>query len=563
MARPLPLRLGRVESGKSCEGSGVSDPVISDESALKALRAPLQFGVGAIAGLLSGVLAVGVAQLLAVFIHEGATPIIAVGQSAIDLAPTWLKTWAVATFGTADKPVLLGGITVVLVLLAVVLGVFGLRRRVIGFIGMAVLGVAGALAALSRPTASIVWAVPPIIGALVGAGAFAWLVRLAPKAPAAGASEGAGASGAAPSMAVEMPGPPGFDRRSFFRAAAVVGIGAVAAGGLGRSLLKRSAVDASRAGIKVPTPLAGVSPLPQVEALSVPGLSPFITPNADFFRIDTALFVPQLAAEDWKLRIHGMVDREIELDYAALVQREMVERDITLACVSNEVGGNYIGNARWVGTLLKPLLEEAGVQAGASQMVTRSVDGMTLGTPTDVAMDGRDALLAVAMNGEPLPLPHGFPVRMVIPGLYGYNSAMKWLVDIELTTFDAYDAYWVERGWAAVAPIKTESRIDTPKPSTRVKAGRVAIAGVAWAQHRGISKVEVQVDQDEWLEATLADEDTIDTWRQWLVEWQATPGVHQLTVRATDAEGATQTTDVAPPFPDGATGHHQITVTVN
>jgi len=294
----------------------------------------------------------------------------------------------------------------------------------------------------------------------------------------------------------------------------------------------------------------------------VPGLGPFITPNPRFYRVDTALLAPAVMAEDWRLRIHGMVDREIELDYQQLLARPLIERDVTLTCVSNPVGGHYIGNARWVGAPLRDLLQEAGVHPDADQIVSRSVDGFTVGTPTAIAMDGRDAMLAVQMNGEPLPIEHGFPVRMVVPGLYGYVSATKWLVDIELTTFDAFDPYWIQRGWAERGPIKTMSRIDTPTPFRSIQPGEVSIAGVAWAQHVGIERVEVGIDDGRWQEAELAAEDTIDTWRQWVYRWRATPGEHHLKVRATDRSGLTQTADRAEPFPDGATGQHEILVRV-
>jgi hypothetical protein len=267
-------------------------------------------------------------------------------------------------------------------------------------------------------------------------------------------------------------------------------------------------------------------------------------------------------AEDWRLRVHGMVERELTLDLEQLLARPLIERDITLTCVSNPVGGRYAGNARWIGAPLRPLLEEAGLDPRADQIVTRSVDGFTIGTPTAVAMDGRDAMLAVAMNGEPLPLVHGFPVRMLVPGLYGYVSATKWLTDIELSSFDAFDPYWVQRGWAERGPIKTMSRIDTPTSFLEVPAGEVPVAGVAWAQHVGIDRVELRVDTGEWHEAELAGEDGIDTWRQWVYRWPATSGEHRLQVRATDRTGAIQTDDRAEPFPDGATGHHTIVVRV-
>ena len=304
-------------------------------------------------------------------------------------------------------------------------------------------------------------------------------------------------------------------------------------------------------------------PRPQGPISASTGVSPFFTPNADFYRVDTALIVPAVATEDWSLRVHGMVDRELTFDFEQLIGRDLMERDITLACVSNEVGGPYVGNARWVGVPLADLLNEAGVDPAADQLVSRSVDGFTVGTPTSVVMDGRDAMLAVQMNGEPLPLEHGFPVRMLVPGLYGYVSATKWITELELTTFDAFDPYWIRRGWAEQAPIKTQSRIDTPKPLAKVPAQGAVIAGVAWAQQRGIERVEVRIDEDPWVEAELSAQDTIDTWRQWRYAWNGpASGNHTVQVRATDATGETQTADRAEPFPSGATGQHQLVVTV-
>jgi DMSO/TMAO reductase YedYZ molybdopterin-dependent catalytic subunit len=321
---------------------------------------------------------------------------------------------------------------------------------------------------------------------------------------------------------------------------------------------------ASRAAVRIPTPSAAPPmPTPAVATdLKIAGLTPYRTPNDDFYRIDTALIVPKIEAEDWRLRIHGMVDREIELTLDEILARPLVERDITLACVSNEIGDNLIGNATWTGVLIKPLLEEAGIREGADQLLSRSSDGFTAGTPLAVLMDGRDAMLAVTMNGEPLPLKHGFPVRMVVPGLYGYVSATKWLVDMKVTTFDADEGYWIPRGWARRAPIKTMSRIDTPGHGRRLTEGTVPIAGVAWAQHKGVERVEVRVDDGPWVPAQLAGEHSIDTWRQWVYRWDATRGSHTIAVRATDKTGYTQTSRERPPIPDGATGWHTVDVTV-
>jgi DMSO/TMAO reductase YedYZ molybdopterin-dependent catalytic subunit len=336
----------------------------------------------------------------------------------------------------------------------------------------------------------------------------------------------------------------------------------MAAGTGGRVLGRRSDVTASRAAVAIPAPASAAGAPAEGAALALPGLSSFYTANRDFYRVDTALVVPRIAAEDWRLRVHGLVRRELELDFRQLLARPLLERDITLSCVSNEVGGGYVGTARWTGVPLADLLREAGVEPGADQLVSRSADGFTVGTPTATVLDGRDAMLAVAMNGEPLPLTHGFPVRMLVPGLYGYVSATKWLVDLELTSFGDFDPYWVRRGWARQAPVKTMSRIDTPRPLSRRRAGQVAVAGFAWAQHRGIRRVEVRADGGPWRPARLAAEHSADTWRQWVWPWEATPGRHTLEVRATDGTGATQPEDRAPPFPDGATGWHSVVVTV-
>jgi DMSO/TMAO reductase YedYZ molybdopterin-dependent catalytic subunit len=360
------------------------------------------------------------------------------------------------------------------------------------------------------------------------------------------------------------------DRRKFMTVGGVAAVTAVATGVGGEHLLgKRSPAPrpamslAAPPGTPTPTPTLKVTPKPQPlqPSLDITGLSPFYTPESQFYRVDTALVVPQVTAASWQLRIHGMVDRPMTISLNELMQQPMVEHDITLTCVSEAVGGGYLGNARWQGTLLADVLRKAGIQAGADQIVMRDVKGMTIGVATDPVMDGRKSLLAVGMNGQLLPQEHGYPVRAVIPGLYGYVSATKWVVDMELTTFGAFNAYWVKMGWSQQGPIKTESRIDVPKRSSSVAAGQVTIAGVAWAQQRGIEGVEVSVD-GVWHEAKLPKQDTIDTWRQWYYVWDATPGQHVLQVRATDQAGQTQTAVMHKTEPNGATGYHTINVTV-
>ncbi|MCE7081646.1 molybdopterin-dependent oxidoreductase [Streptomyces sp. ST2-7A] len=547
-------------------------------------------GVRRAAGALSGPLATGAAlgagELCAGLLRPGARPVTVVGGAVIDSTPAPVKEWAIATFGAADKVVLQLGVVVVLIGCAVGLGLLSSRRRVPAVLGAFLFGAAVAVIALSRPASTLSDTVPSLVAGVAGAGALWWLSgRLRPVGGAGSVPAPTGASpwtpvreeGAAPigprtgpAGAAASTGAAEFDRRGFLAAASVTAAASAGAGLLGRRLSDSGAAEAeaARDAVSLPAPDLPAGPLPAGIDPPVTGLTPFITPNRDFYRVDTALTVPRVDATTWRLRLHGLgMSREVTLDYRNLLRRELVERDITLTCVSNEVGGPYTGNARWIGVRLAELLREAGVRAPseggpADQLISRSVDGMTIGTPVEAVLDGREALLAVGMNGEPLPFRNGFPVRMVVPGLYGYVSACKWLEELELTTFAEVDAYWVRRQWAAEAPIKTQSRIDTPRPFARVGAGTVAVAGVAWAQTRGIERVEVRVDDGPWQEAVTADVPHTDTWRQWFVEWRAEPGSHRLEVRATDGTGDTQTPERVGISPDGASGWHSVVVTV-
>jgi DMSO/TMAO reductase YedYZ molybdopterin-dependent catalytic subunit len=359
------------------------------------------------------------------------------------------------------------------------------------------------------------------------------------------------------------PGPSPWPARRRFLTASGIAVVTAAAGALvGRELITRHNVSAARAALRFPRPAVPAPPLPPGSNLNIPGLSSFITPDSNFYRVDTALLVPEVDPGTWQLRIHGMVQRELTLTFDELLRRPLIEDYVTLTCVSNPVGGPYVGNALWLGASLADLIRQARPLADASQLLCTSVDGFTSGTPLEVVLDGRDALLAVAMNGQPLPVEHGFPARMVVPGLYGYVSATKWVTDIEVTTFASASAYWVQRGWSQQAPIKTESRIDVPAGGATLAPGRTPVAGVAWAQHKGIAAVEVRVDAGSWQEARLAAVPDIDTWRQWVWEWDATPGNHVLEARATDKTGYTQTAVQAPPPPNGASGYPSVSVTV-
>ena len=509
---------------------------------------------GVVVGIVVAAVALGAGQLTAAVVAPDSAPLTAVGQAAIDRTPEWLKSFAIRTFGERDKLVLIGGMIGALVAVAAGAGIAATRKRSAGNAFLLIIGAFGMAAAVTRPTATWWWALPSAVAVIAGGVSLRLLLahlgdRVAPTAegppPAAGKLRA-------------------FDRRSFVRGALTLGGVALGTGVVGAvASERRFGARASRAEVRIPAPADPAPSLPPGAQLDIPDLTPFVTPNADFYRVDTALFPPQLRADSWRLKIHGMVDQPMELSFDRLLARDLVERDITLSCVSNEVGGPYAGNARWTGALLRPLLDEAGIQADATQLVSRSTDGMTIGTPTAVVMDGRDAMLAIAMNGEPLPIEHGFPVRMLVPGLFGYVSATKWLVEIEATTFEAFAPYWVERGWVQdPGAVKTMSRIDTPRPLARVPEGTVPIAGVAWAQHRGIGRVEVRVDEGSWQIAELAEVPNIDTWRQWVWRWDAVPGTHTLQVRATDADGVTQPEERTPPFPEGATGWHSVVVTV-
>ncbi|MFD5028428.1 molybdopterin-dependent oxidoreductase [Streptomyces sp. NPDC058373] len=513
--------------------------------------------LAALSGVIAAFAALCVGELLSAAVRPESSPVTAVGGAVVDRTPPEVKDWAVRTFGTADKLVLLGSILVLLVLFAAVVGVVARRHRPAGVAGVLVFGVVGAVAALSRAGSGWLDTLPAAGGAVAGA-AVLWLLT--------GRLTGTGA------RADEIPRDrAALDRRGFVLAAGASVAVSAGAGFAGRRLGASGAAEAeaSRARVRLPRPASSARPIPAAARPEVKGLSPFTTPNRDFYRVDTALVVPRVDAGSWRLKVHGEgVRRPLELDFQQLLRRDMIERDITLTCVSNEVGGPYVSSARWLGVPLAPLLEEAGVRppsrgGPADQLVSRSVDGMTIGTPVDTVMDGRDAILAVGMNGEPLPFRHGFPVRMVVPGLYGYVSACKWLQELELTTFDAFDPYWVRRTWAREAPVKTQSRIDTPRPFARLRAGTVRVAGVAWAQHRGIRKVEVRVDGGPWQEARLAAQANLDTWRQWVWEWPATEGSHTLEVRATDATGTPQTSRRQGTVPDGATGLHSVVVSVD
>lgn len=532
----------------------------------------------ALSGLI-GIVALGltlaVAELLSTaaqlfgLLDPASSPLGSLGQTFIALTPEWLKQFAINTFGTNDKTALLVGMGVTLLITGFVIGVVGRDRPRVA-VGIAgVLVVVTAVAILARAGSSVFDLLPLLVGATAGM----WFLvnafrrQLAPSPASTPEPDAAdpddpadphnpkpARTGAAHPMA--RASGTAATRRDFFRFAGIGALLAVAAGAVARWIPSTAQVAADRGAVALPTATtidAAAAPTDTLD--TVTGISPFVTANADFYRIDTAFVVPRMTTDQWQLRVHGLVDKQISLSWADLLAMPSVEHMVTLTCVSNPVGGDYISNAVWQGVRIADVLKLAGPQTGADCVYSTSVDGFTVTTPLAALTDGREALLAYAMNGEPLPVEHGYPVRMVVPGLYGFVSATKWVVDLELTTFAEATAYWTERGWSAQAPIKTSSRIDVPRTEESVSKGRVAIAGVAWAQHRGVTGVQVQIDDGPWTDATLSGDAGPDTWRQWVYYWQdATSGKHTARCRAIDATGAVQTDVVQGVVPDGATG---------
>lgn len=504
-------------------------------------------------GLVATFAGLAAAELVAGLVRGASSPVLPVGQEVIDVVPRPVKNWAIETFGTADKAVLILGTVFTLAVIGSVIGILAVRgRRVEASIVSGVVGLVGALAVMARPDPTFGKLLPAIIGTIASIGAVWWL------APARRSAETPDDD-----VSIEPPLP----RRSFLQGAATLGVGSLVVGWIGRSLGQRFDVDDEIVTLQLPEADEPTDALAEATAryeVGVDGVESWVVRNDDFYRIDTALAVPQVPRDSWSLRIHGMVDRELTLRWEDVIARPMVERYVTLSCVSNEVGGGLVGNALFQGVLLKDLLDEAGVQEGATQVVSRSIDGWDCGSPTSAIMDGRDAMLAIGMNGEPLPAEHGYPARLVVPGLYGYVSATKWVTEIELTRWEDFDGYWVPRGWSKEGPVKTMARIDRPRSGRDEQAGGgVDIAGLAWAVHRGIGKVEVQIDDGEWLECELAGVPSDDTWRQWRYRWtDATPGEHSVRARAYDAAGEVQPEEPKAVAPDGAQGYHRVTFTV-
>jgi DMSO/TMAO reductase YedYZ molybdopterin-dependent catalytic subunit len=512
----------------------------------------------ALTGVLSASAALGVGHLVAaVMARPAASPLIAVGSVAVDAAPTPVKETAVRLLGTWDKPVLISGIAVVLLVAAAGIGLLARHRPRPASVAIGALGLVGAGAALLRSgfTSGGVWsAVPSLVAGVVGVVALTVLTRALvtqdPTSP--------DRTSASPAGTDSLTIPTGSRRRFLVTAA---GVGLLAAAGVGIGAAVNRTRQAARELIRLPRPRSAAPAIP--DGVQVAGVQTFTTPNDAFYRVDISLVTPRVDVASWKLTIDGAVDRPLELTYDDLLAMPMIERDITLACVSNEVGGSYVSSARWLGVPFSEILARVGVRDGVDQVYSYSSDsGYTCSTPYAAVSDGRDAMIAVGMNGVPLPDAHGFPARMVVPGLFGFVSATKWLERIEFTTYDAGTAYWTERGWATDAPVLTQSKIETPQ-SLGTLAPSGMIGGTAWAQHRGIEKVQIRIDDGDWQDVQLAASAGIDTWRQWSFRYQGASGRHTAQVRATDGTGAVQPEARTKVFPSGARGWHQIQFSVD
>lgn len=489
-------------------------------------------------GVLATLVGIGLAHLAASLTDPASSPVLAVGSAVIDLTPTPMKEWAIRTFGSADKVILVGSVLAGVLVLAAVAGILARRRLALGAgLLVALVGIA-AVAVLSRPSVEAIDVFPTVVAAVVGPLALALLARTHVRAETTDGT-----------------------RRTLLLTMGALGVTAAVGGVAGRVI---SGLRLRPENIALPTPVDPAPPLPRGLDDQVPGITSFRTPSSDFYRVDTRLDTPVVGAEDWTLTIDGDVEREVTLTFDELLAMPMIERDITLTCVSNSVGGPYVGSSRWLGVRLTDVLDLAGIgSTKADQILSTDFDGMTISTPLDLATDGRDAMIVVGMNGEALPREHGFPVRMIVPGLYGFISATKWLTRLTLTRYADQKAYWTDRGWATDAPIKISARIDTPRALGELDAGDVVIGGVAWAQERdGIDRVQVRIDGGPWVDAQLGPDGGENYWRQWFYRWPADSGSHRIAARAVAGSGEAQTAVRAEPFPDGASGLHELLVTV-
>lgn len=487
-------------------------------------------------GVIAATAGIGIGHLVAALTVPAASPVLAIGSTVIDATPTPVKEWAVATFGTADKIILIGSVALGTLVLAALGGIVAARRFSIGALVLVALVAMAGVAAFARPAATAADLLPALVTGVAALAVLWWLLRARPAAETA------------------TGGP---TRRRLLVGGGAALVAAALAGAAGEAIIR----GGRRLGnIVLPRPADPLPPL--ADGLDIEGISPFRTPTGDFYRVDVNLSVPVVDVDDWTLTIDGDVANPYTITWDELLAMDMIERDITMTCVSNEVGGGYVGATRWLGVPLADLLERARVGSEADQILSTAVDGFTISTPLDVATDGRDAMVAIAMDGEPLPREHGFPARLITPGLYGYVGATKWVERLTLTTYAEDRAYWTERDWDIDGPIKISTRIDTPRGLTELDPGDLVIAGVAWAQHRGVEGVQVRVDDGDWTDAELGPDAGVDYWRQWYLPWKATSGRHTVQARCITDDGEVQTADRASPFPNGSSGIHDIVVRV-
>ena len=545
----------------------------------------------AFAGVVAVGAAIGIGELAAGLVPGIPSPLLSIGRQIVDHQPPGAKDFMTSLFGTADKLVLQVVIVAAALLIGAGIGLLATRRAELAGAVVAAFAAAGVVASIGDPDAvTVLAAAGAAAEALIGMRVLNWLIPVALGSPP-GSTEGLAPNAPRPSPAIPLSGVaavkragalepktikagspswrggsrdaarsmPSWSRRTLLQRGGAIAIGSIAATAVGRVLLERQRTPTTAAALPPPK---SVPALPTGADLSIPGLTPIVVPNDKFYRIDTALIPPNVDVTSWSLKVTGMVDHPVELTYGELIQLPIIEQYVTIACVSNYVGGDLVGNTAWRGVPLRTVLAMAGVQAGATQLVGRSIDGFTVGMPTAWVMDeSRTPMIAIGMNGKPLPREHGYPARLIVPGLYGYVSATKWLTELQLTTLESFDAYWVPLGWAKEAPILTQSRIDVPGSGANLKVGPVTVAGVAWAPDRSVTKVEVAID-GAWHDARLSAPISSATWVQWLYDWDATAGDHQIEVRATDGTGTVQTADHSPLAPDGARGHHTIGVHV-
>lgn len=525
------------------------DPSTDERPAGAPLRRPAV--LAAAVGLVAAAAFLGIAEFGALLLGGAGSPLVAVGSAVIDLAPAGAKNLMVALFGTGDKVALFALMTVIVAAISAGAGVLERARPPFGALVFAVGGVLALIAVSTRSGSGTFDGAPTVFGVAAAVITLRLLLRRLRRWEAAAAVPSA------------SPRPASTERRAFLVwgvATAAVAVVVGTASRMGSSAMQ--AVAAARRAVRLPAAATPAPAVPGGASLDVDGITPYVTPNADFYRIDTALRVPSIDPGDWSLRIHGAVENEVTLTWDELLALPLEEHMATLSCVSNEVGGDLIGNALWLGYPIRELLARAKPTGDADMVLSRSIDGFTAGTPLDVLQDeGTDALLAIGMNGEPLPTEHGFPARMVVPGLFGYVSATKWVTEMEVTRFADAQGYWTPRGWSERGPVKLESRIDTPRNGTTVTVGeQVAIAGVAWQPHTGVKAVQVRVGSGAWQQAELAESVSADTWRQWVLRWTPTAGSHRIEVRAVSADGEVQTSVERPPAPNGASGWHSVEV---